>query len=173
MKSLARSEGRLDGDTSLDHFERLLQAVYTPDGPAAGLGVHWQARAELRPDAQGQDTEIWLHLEASATLPLQCQRCLGPVPVPLVVDRWFRFVVDEATAENEDDDSEEDLLVLQPSMSLFELIEDELLMAFPLVPMHDSCPDGVVLRSGDAAMADPPSPMEKVNPFAVLAQWKK
>ena len=30
---------------------------------------------------------------------MTCQRCLTTVELPLQVDRWFRFVADEATAE--------------------------------------------------------------------------
>jgi uncharacterized protein len=33
-------------------------------------------------------------------------------------DRWFRFVADEATAEAEDEESEEDLLVVSRDFDL-------------------------------------------------------
>ena len=42
-------------------------------------------------------------LAVRATFPMTCQRCLAPVDVPLEVDREFRFVADEATAEALDD----------------------------------------------------------------------
>jgi uncharacterized protein len=89
------------------------------------------------------------------------------VDVPLDVDRWFRFVADETTAEALDDDSEEDLLALSRDFSLHELIEDELLMALPVVPRHEVCPSEVPMNSSDedfeAANAERP------NPFAALA----
>ncbi|MFC3217232.1 hypothetical protein [Comamonas sp. JC664] len=47
---------------------------------------------------------------------------------------------DEATAAALDDESEEDVLVLAPQIDALELIEDELLMALPMVPMHEVCP---------------------------------
>ena len=88
--------------------------------------------------------------------------------VPLQVDRWFRFVADEATALAQDDESEEDLLVISRSFDLHELIEDELLMELPMVPLHEHCPQPVLLQSGnddfEQAQADKP------NPFAALAQ---
>ena len=87
-----------------------------------------------------------LHLDAEATVPLVCQRCLSPVETPLTVDRWFRFVADEATAEAEDEDSEEDLLVVSRDFDLHALIEDELLMDIPVTPVHDVCPTPVALR---------------------------
>ena len=87
-----------------------------------------------------------MHLQVQATFPMQCQRCMGPVDVPLQVDQWFRFVADEATAEALDDEVEEDLLAISREFDLHELIEDELLMALPVVPRHE----GVPHRSADA-----------------------
>lgn len=113
-----------------------------------------------------------MHLQASAAVPLSCQRCLGPVITPLEVDRWFRFVADEATAETEDDDSEEDVLALEPRPDLLDLLEDELLMAVPLVPMHGACPAPL-----PAAADDPGALPEEIStpphPFAALARLRK
>ena len=61
-----------------------------------------------------------------------------PVDVPLDVERSFRFVADEATAEALDEECDEDLLALGREFDLRELIEDELLMALPVVPRHES-----------------------------------
>src|SRR5690606_12845544 len=109
----------------------------------------------------------WLHLRVEATFPMVCQRCLTPVDVPLQVERSFRFVPDEATAETLDDEAEEDLLALSREFDLHELIEDEWLMALPVVPRHEVCPEPVPMVSSDedfdAASADKP------NPFAALA----
>jgi uncharacterized protein len=127
--------------------------------------VRWTATGEERPGADGKAVP-WLHLEAEATVPLTCQRCLTPVETPLVVDRWFRFVADEATAEAEDEDSEEDLLVASRDFDLPTLIEDELLMEIPVMPVHEVCPVPVRLSSSD----DDFQAAEEVkpNPFAVL-----
>ena len=117
---------------------------------------------------------VWLHLQAQLTLPLTCQRCLGPVATPLVVDRWFRFVADETTAAAEDEDSEEDVLALEPRPSLLELIEDELLMELPLVPMHEVCPESPAALAGAADVpADEAPESMRPNPFAGLARLKK
>ncbi len=120
--------------------------------------------------ATGQPA-VWMHLSAHVALPVGCQRCLGPVAVPLNVDRWFRFVADEATAEAEDDDCEEDVLAMEPRPDLLALIEGELLMEMPLVPMHETCPSslpGASEADGGGASVEPGP-----NPFASLAQLKK
>src|SRR3990167_6854852 len=121
----------------------------------------------------GAEPAVWLHLQAETVAPLTCQRCLGAVETPLQVDRWFRFVADEATAAAEDNDCEEDLLPLEPRPSLYELLEDELLMALPLVPMHDACPVPVSMQSGDVAAADGPVEEQRPHPFAALSRLKK
>ena len=135
VKAFAQAQGHLSGHESLLNYERL---AHEAQGLHPDLRVDWQASSELRtpPGGSGQ---IWLHLQVAATVPLHCQRCLTPVDVPLQVDRWFRFVADEATALAQDDESEEDLLVISRSFDLHELIEDELLMELPMVPLHEHC----------------------------------
>jgi uncharacterized protein len=133
--------------------------------------VEWQLRGEIRADARGEAVP-WLHMVASTGLPLSCQRCLGPVETLLEVDRWYRFVADEATAELEDEDSEEDVLALEPRPNVLELLEDELLMAMPLVPMHAKCPVAVTLQVGDLGPEAGEISSSK-NPFAQLSRLKR
>ncbi len=111
----------------------------------------------------------WMHLQAKTEVPLTCQRCLKTVEQALAVDRSFRFVKDEATAEAQDDASEEDLLVISKDFDLLALVEDELLMALPLVPMHTSCQSEHAPTSKDDSDADAGA---KPNPFAVLATMR-
>jgi uncharacterized protein len=127
--------------------------------------VRWSASGEERPGADGK-AEPWLHLDAEATLPLTCQRCLTPVATPVVVNRWFRFVADEATAEAEDEEAEEDVLATSRDFDLRALVEDELLMEIPVTPVHDVCPVPVRLSSSDDDFKA--AEEAKPNPFAVL-----
>jgi uncharacterized protein len=60
---------------------------------------------------------------------------------------------------------------MAPQFDLLAVLEDELLMALPLVPMHDECPVAPVLQAGEDDLADEAS--EKPNPFALLSQLKK
>ncbi len=131
--------------------------------------VHWQVTGELRPQAGAED-QVWLHLTAEASVPLTCQRCMTTVATPLEVDQWYRFVESEDIAMAEDDEAEEDLLVMTPQFDLMALLEDELLMALPLVPMHETCPVTPLFRVGDPAVD---AAEAKPNPFAVLGQLKK
>ncbi len=167
MQAFAQEGVPLVETTLLQNMERLAQEA---QGLQPDSAVNWQARAELRAGS-GADGDIWLHLQAKTSIPLTCQRCMGAVETPIEVEQWYRFVASEDIAMAEDDQSEEDLLVMAPQFDLLEVLEDELLMALPLVPMHEQCPVAPVLGAGD--IEDVPERAEKPNPFAVLAQLKK
>ncbi len=156
----------LAGTTPLQKMERLAQESIAPE---AALVINWLANAELRA-ASVPEADVWLHLTASTTLPLTCQRCLTSVETPLQVDQWYRFVATEEIAMAEDDDCEEDLLVMEPQFDLLAVLEDELLMALPVVPMHEQCPTALPVQP---AVPDFGRAEEKPNPFAALAQLKK
>jgi len=167
IAAFAKSQGTVAGEEKLASFERLMEE-------SQGLGgetwVNYSAQGDVQADAAGLD-EPWIHLSAQATLSLVCQRCLGAVDVPVGFERDFRFVASEELAEVEDEESEEDVLALSKSFNLLELIEDELLMSIPLVPMHEECPKPVKLQAADADFEVQTE--EKPNPFAVLQQLKK
>ena len=167
IAAFARSEGTHAGEHRLSRFVRLMEQ-------SQGLGgetlVSYSVQGFVRPDASGVD-EAWLHLAAQATLSMVCQRCLGPVDEAVSFERDFRFVATEELAEVEDEESEEDVLVISKDFDLLDLVEDELLMAAPLVAKHGVCPKPVKLQAADAEFEDLPS--EKPNPFAVLGQLKK
>ncbi|MDO9568448.1 MAG: YceD family protein [Hydrogenophaga sp.] len=174
MRAFALAGASLQADDPLNRFERLLaEAHLDAETQFSALQVHWQAHGEMRPGAKGGAPAVWLHLEARTSMPLTCQRCLGPAETVLVVDRWFRFVADEAAAEAEDDHCEEDLLALEPRPSLHELLEDELLMELPLVPMHEVCPLPVVMQAADPGVGQEGDGPQRRNPFAELARLKK
>ena len=162
VAGFAAEEGTLAAVDLIAKYPRLVSELADP---ADDIAVRWEAHGAQRPGATG-GTVPWLHLVAGAAVPLVCQRCLTPVDTELAVDRWFRFVADEATAEAEDDGSEEDLLVTSRDFNVQELVEDELLMEIPITPVHDVCPVPVKLSVADADFDE--SEAAKPNPFAVL-----
>lgn len=169
VRRLARAHGIMQGAVALADLPRWREDA--PEWPqadaAAALQLDWQARAELRTPPGGAE-QVWLRLTFTGQVPQICQRCLSVYLQPLAVDRWFRFVADEATAEAEDDDAEEDLLVWTPRFNLLELVEDELFLALPLVPMHDVCPQALPTEAVDADFHQ----AERPHPFAALAALK-
>jgi uncharacterized protein len=174
VKAFAREGLSSQGQLSLDQFARLAELALSPvDSSLQDSGqptqVSWALQGELVL-VSGGDSQIWMHLKAEVDLPMQCQRCLGPVKLAVKADASFRFVSDEATAEAEDDESEEDLLVLTPELNVLELIEDELIMSAPIVPKHEKCPILVPMSAVDEAFEE--ALEARPNPFAALAQLK-
>jgi uncharacterized protein len=110
-----------------------------------------------------------LDLRASVQLPMQCQRCLTPVLETVEAERSFRFVADEATAATLDDEAEEDILVLSRDFDALALVEDELILSLPLVPLHEMCPQAVPMSAVDSEFEEA---AERPNPFGVLAGLK-
>jgi uncharacterized protein len=166
VRSFAQAGAELSGQIPLQDFSRL---AAESQADAHARQIDWHARGELRPAAGGAD-QIWLHLKATVLLPMTCQRCLTPVDIQLSVDRPFRFVPDEDAAAAQDEEAEEDVLALSQAFDLAGLVEDELLMALPVVPRHETCPVEVKLAVADkefeAEMAAKP------NPFAALSRLK-
>ncbi len=164
-RAFAQSAGNLAGSERLVRFPRIMDAS---DGTAPNAMVQWSVQGEIRHVPPGQ-AQPWLHLDADARIPQECQRCLSPMQVHLHVERWFRFVDDEASALAQDETSEEDLLVLEPDFDLHALIEDELLLELPYIAKHEACPTHPKMSATDPEFTAEP---ERPNPFAALASLK-
>ena len=165
VAAFAKDDGRLEGRWPLRELVRLHDAAHAEALPGDSDDVIWHARGEWR--RVGGEGQPWLHVTASARMALVCQRCLGPVEEQLDVARSFLFVHGEDAAAQLDADSEDDVLALTKALDLHELIEDELLLALPLVPRHDVCPEPLPLADEPGGLDDRP------NPFASLAVLKR
>ena len=162
VAALAAEAVRLEGEVDADDLERW-RAMQAPPVDVPLAPVRWQARGELS-QRSGVAPQVWLHLQASAEAWPVCQRCLQPFRLTVEVDRRFRFVATEGEAEALDGDSDEDVLALGPTFDLIGLIEDELVLAWPLVPRHAQCSQPAHQAGGEAAAQD--------GPFAALAALK-
>lgn len=106
----------------------------------------------------------YLQLALSGSLKLFCQRCLKPTDFAL--DENVRIVL----FDNEEDldramlaDEELEGMLYEAQTDVFALIEDQILMALPFAPRHETC----------GAADVQPANQNKPNPFAVLAGLKK
>jgi uncharacterized protein len=105
----------------------------------------------------------WLTLEVAGSLTLRCQRCLGNVVVPVSVrSRLLLVPSGQPWPDEELVDDGFDAIAADKEMVLASLVEDEVLLALPLAPMHDACEAPIPL-------IDEHEP----SPFAVLAKLKK
>src|SRR5690349_21033837 len=165
VAAFAAERGVLEGRWPLRSLARLVETAAPEASPTDADDVEWRVEGDAEHPSEG-GTETWLRLQARAAIAMSCQRCLAPVPMRLDVDRRILFVPggEEAAAEA-DAEREEDVLPLTRSLDLRELVEDELLLAQPIVPVHEVCPEPLPY-AGEAA--DRPAE----NPFAALAALK-
>jgi uncharacterized protein len=167
VAALATEAGVLEGRWPGDQLPRLAHST-TPPQDTAPADVAWRAEGRRVP-VTGGEPELWLHVSAQTPVWLTCQRCLRPFESPIEIDQSLRFVRGEAEAEALDAELEEDVLALPRALDLRELVEDELLLALPLVPRHETCPAPLNFSAGD--VGDEVEP-ERVNPFAALQALK-
>lgn len=138
-------------------LERLGESVAIV-GEHATESLAFARDEEGRPIVEGE-----VHLEVCT----QCQRCLQPMNLELVSNTRLAIVWDEEHAEKLPS-SLDPWIVPGDAADLFGLVEDELLLALPIVAFHDEAECG---QSGHFSTGDfEDSPKE--NPFQVLAQLK-
>ena len=171
MHTFARDAETINGEWPQSMFTRLNVESIAPLADQEGPPVTWTAQGAQRESPAGR-AQLSLHLRAHTAVRMQCQRCLLPVALSLDVDRKFLFARDEAEAAQLDEETEDDVLVLEHHFDLATLVEDELILALPIVPRHDNCPQPLTAESSagrvDAAVAS-----DRPHPFAALAALRR
>jgi uncharacterized protein len=99
------------------------------------------------------------------SLELECQRCLKALELPLKLG--FKLMIDasDEIVSNSDMDT---IYSNDGYIDIIELIEDELLLAIPLVAKHDD----TACNEGWKAGPTEPEATARENPFAVLQELK-
>ena len=148
----------LAGSVPFSRMQRLTDIVSNHDAAC---------EAELRFDVDAQGTRT-VQGRVRAQLTLVCQRCLQPMSVRVDAPVSLGIVASEREAEQLAE-VYDPLLVSEDPLSLAELLEDEILLALPVFPRHE---EGECAAAAGAAQEDEVIPVEKPNPFAVLARLK-
>jgi uncharacterized protein len=101
-----------------------------------------------------------LRVQAKALLQPVCQRCLEPMSIPVEVDAELELAESAREIAQAEDDA--DRVLASASMSVAELVEDELILALPDSPRHGGCES----PGGERESAP-------TSPFGALAQLKR
>lgn len=121
-----------EGNAMVGDFERLAQEFVNPEAELAYRvcgGQDARGRAQLRCAVNGKVEMI-------------CQRCLKPVGVTVASDRLLYLAGSEEEAERLEaalPDEDIEVMVTGQALDLATVVEDEVLLGLPLVPMHDQC----------------------------------
>lgn len=121
----------------------------------------------------GQDEfgTAYLDVRVQAPLTLTCQRSLEPFVLPLTVDSRLGLIRSEREEAALPPNVEPLLVADDAKLSLLDVIEDELLLALPLIPINpdSTLPEEVVGPEPEESSSEGRSD----NPFAVLRELKK
>jgi uncharacterized protein len=137
-----------EGDWPLADFPRLRDLLASDSGE-----VHY--RIEGVRDERGRPG---LRVRVRGTLQLRCQRCLEAMALEVDTDETLVLAASVAEIHAEPADaSAPDRVVAGREMPVRDLVEDELILAVPYAPRHESC-----------TARPAPDAQEKSSPFAGL-----
>lgn len=152
------SEQLASGSIELTSLQRL--------GELLVLQVEHQEPASIQYTLAGSEKKHSLpslHLTINASLPAICQRCLNEVSVQLKLS--FDYLINDTEPVGFDENDDLDWLEASREMNVWGLVEDELLIAFPIAPMHSAQQQECIPYTKQSG--------EKPNPFAVLKDFAK
>jgi uncharacterized protein len=156
---IAREQLAVCVDVPVSRFPRLADLLTGSNGV-----VRVTLKASLSPDRRPQTT-----IGLVTALEQSCQRCLQPVTVMIDHEQTVEWVADEAELARLDALDDESIvpgrefmpMPVPPLVHTMALVEDELILSLPIVPLHEVCALPV------AAHDQAPD-----HPFAALAQLK-
>lgn len=154
--AFCRKNERAEGEISVAELGRL--AGETTD--RAGT-IKWSLVGSVNSFGYAQ-----FALSVSGDVSLACQRCLSGLSHRIDSESVIVLAKDEEGADEIEsllDDDAVDVIVGSTTFDVQYLIEDEVLLALPLAPKHDVCPDASV---SDVVQTAKPSP------FAALKDIK-
>ena len=143
--AFARAAGVMKGRLGIESLPRLAQSG------CSGSVLDFVLTGEI--NERGKPA---LNLVVDGSVRLQCQRCLGSLDFPLRLDTQLELAASEAEILAADDDIERTLAARDMSVAV--LVEDEVILALPMVPKHEQCraaegSDGGVKPSAFQALA--------------------
>jgi uncharacterized protein len=157
QKEVTRN-GYFEGDIALSELTRLGELLYP------GETGYQDRKIAVKFEFLRNEFEIPVIVgQLQTSLELECQRCLKALEIPMELD--FRLMID-ASDELLRDSSMDSLYSDDGYIDVFELVEDEIMLAIPLVALHEdsACNEHWPVSEPDTEIKD--------NPFAVLQQLK-
>ena len=159
----AREGQKLETAVPLTQMKRLSKLLHSTDNEV-------EVELEFGVDVLGTH---FLQGHLQGRLELICQRCLKSMQLDIDTTLSLGFVRN-ATKTDTVPGEYEPIVAENCRVVLLELIEDELLLALPQIPMHDpqAC-SAQVWQSGPEQADKNVSEAKADNPFSVLAELKK
>lgn len=151
-----QKQQKLEGKVKIADLERLVANCADPTGE-----IQWTVAGTINSSGYPQ-----LDLAITGRMNLICQRCLETFVFDLDSQASIILADSEEKADEIEDslksDDPTEVIVMEPDMNILVLVEDEALLAIPLSPKHEVCPDADSLVFTT----------KRESPFAVLKSLK-
>ncbi|WP_114195579.1 23S rRNA accumulation protein YceD [Edaphovirga cremea] len=148
--------------------------VYTPDQVTrvaeSVVSVDSDVQSSLSFNIDNQRLAV-ISGSSDVTVTLMCQRCGKTFEHQVHTTYCFSPVVSDEQAEALPEAYEPVEVDGFGEVDLLAMIEDEIILSLPVVPVHDS--EHCEVSDADMVFGKLPEEAEKPNPFAVLASLKK
>ena len=155
---MVANQRRIEGSVPLAQMPRLVEVLADSDGDCR-YAVEFY-RDPLKIDV--------MHIQLSASLPLICQRSLERFVHQVEIDQRLGLISEESQEAAMPEGMEAVLVDRGGDVSPLELIEDELLLAVPLVPVSPNASELDPEWVHEEALEE-----DKPNPFAALQTLKE
>lgn len=147
-----------------------LERTYTPANlpRIAALDTGAQSRLDLEARFELLDGRVAVRGRLHGRIDLRCQRCLGWVGVR--IDESLHLVVVESESAMPEEPATEDAVVADATrLDIGWLVEEEALLALPLVPMHPLDSGHCDMRAPESAgRSNEAGVVKRQRPFANL-----
>ena len=168
LKKILDGNEFLEGLIASDRFSRLSDSVIAMDNY---FDVFLKSARNL-------NGKIEIFLKVNGSVLMQCQRCLDNISVPIDLNTVLTVVAhdDEARASIK---NQEPIIIENDALEIDTLVEDEILLALPIIAMHplieknQSCISSLVEKNfnyvnDESDLIDRRSVLGIDNPFAEL-----
>ena len=157
------------------NHEKRYQGVFEVGKMQRLAGLLADKKGQVEVDVQfGRNGQNHPYLKGSANgqFWLPCQRCMEPIQSDIDVSFELMLVGSQHQAERLTEDKDVLVVDMIPA-SFIEIVEDELLLGFPAVYMHnaDECSSAVFMQDKREAQIEEKGE-RKPNPFDVLKDLK-
>ena len=150
------------------------QGIYTPDQAervaAFVVSVDSDVECDMSFNIDNQRLAV-LTGDVKVTVSLECQRCGKPFTHHVYTKYCFSPVKNDDQVEALPEAYEPIEVNEFGEIDLLAMVEDEIILALPVVPVHDS--EHCEVSEADMVFGELPDEAQKPNPFAVLASLKR
>src|SRR5262245_21659137 len=148
-RQFALDHGAIAGTLGIGDLPRLAEMG------CGSASLRYALRGAKRPDGR-----LTCTVEIAGRVEFTCQRCLRPAELPVALASELELAATQAAIDQAQDDV--DRILATKAMDVAEIVEDETMLALPMVPMHERCENSSL--QGETAT---------VSPFAALARLRR